>query len=181
MPYLCNDARASFSSILALRFMAVIIAMSYWCSTCCHPFVPLLVEVTFNTLRIPAQQCTSALCASDGRTPSAWNCKNHRCRLMAPNSPDLNTVGYRIWDVMRIVFIRQQFNMWSTWSNSWLTHGTDCRRASLMMLSTNGGRDLGPVRRKTEDISNTCYNNWTWTGFVVQLNLLSFRLCIVQQ
>ena len=66
---------------------------------------------------------------------------------------------------------------WPIWSSSWLTHGTDCHRVSLMMLLMNGGRDLGPAWRKKEDISNICYNKWTWTHLVVQLNLLCFRLC----
>ena len=49
MPYLCQDARASFLLILALRMMAVITAMSYWCSRYCHPFVPLLVTLTYSS------------------------------------------------------------------------------------------------------------------------------------
>ena len=48
MPYLCQDARASFSSILALGLMALIIA-SYWCGRRCHPFVPLLVTLTYSS------------------------------------------------------------------------------------------------------------------------------------
>ena len=48
MPYLCCDARASFSLILALRMVAVIIVTSYWCSRCCHPFVPLLVALMYS-------------------------------------------------------------------------------------------------------------------------------------
>ena len=59
---------------------------------------------------------------------------------------------------------------------NWLTHGTDYRRVSLMMLSMNGDRDFGPAWRKKEDVSNICCNNWTWTRLVVQLNLC-FRLC----
>jgi len=49
MPYLCQDARASIESIPALRLMAVIIATAYWCSSYCHPFVPLLVTLTYSS------------------------------------------------------------------------------------------------------------------------------------
>jgi len=78
MPYLCKDARASFSSIPALRLMVVIIAISYWCSRCCiHSFR------CWWRLRIPVRQCTSASRASDGQTPSVWNCEIHCSRLMA--------------------------------------------------------------------------------------------------
>ena len=43
--------------------------------------------------------------------------------------------------------------------------------------STNGGKDLEPAWRKMEDTLNICWNNWTWSRLVVQLNLLCFRLC----
>jgi len=89
------------------------------------------------------------------------------------------TIEYEV--LCRILFIRRQFKTWPIWSSAWLRHGTDYHRVSSMMLSTNGGRDLGPAWRKKENISNTCCNIWTWTRLVVQLNLLCFRLCIVQQ
>ena len=64
---------------------------------------------------------------------------------------------------------------WPIWSSAWLTHQTDCRRVSLMMLTTNAGRDLRACLKEREDILNICCNNWTWTRLVVQL--LCFRLC----
>ena len=96
---ICQDARALFSSILALRLMVVILVTSYWClcSRCFHTFFPLLAT-------------------------------------------------------------------WPLWSSAWLTHGTDCHRVSLMMLSRNGGRDLGPVWtfRTFAELELTCMVvHWT--------------------
>ena len=103
--------------------------------------------------------------------------------LWPPNSPEINPVDYRISDVMQDRFYQKPvlFKTWPNWSSAWLTNGTDYLRVSLMMLLTNGGRDLGPTWRTKGDISNICCNNWTWTRLLVQLNLLCFRLCIVQQ
>ena len=49
MPYLCQDARASFSSVMELILMAVIIMLSNSCSRCCHPFVLWLVTLTHSS------------------------------------------------------------------------------------------------------------------------------------
>ena len=96
--------------------------------------------------------------------------------LWPPYSPDLNPVDYEVLCRIALRPIRCQFETWPIWSSAWLTHGTDCRKASLVMLSINGGRDLGPAWKKKEDISNICCNNSTWTRLVVQLNLFCFRL-----
>jgi len=97
MPF-CQDAQAAFSSILALRSMAVIIATSYWCSS--------LADAAIHSfhcwwcLRIPAIQCTSASCASDG-LPQGETPKFIVPDLWPPNSPDLNPIDYRIWGAMQ--------------------------------------------------------------------------------
>ena len=66
----CPITRASFSSILALRLMAVIIMTSYWCSRCCHPFVPLLVTLTYSVETM--HQCIVRV---RQLSSSAWNSK----------------------------------------------------------------------------------------------------------
>ena len=99
---LCQDARASFLSILALRLMTVIIITSYWCSRCCSPFVPLLVMLTYSSKTL--HQRSVCVCARlmaellQSETPKfiapdSW----------PPNSPDLNP-EYEM--LCRIVFIR---------------------------------------------------------------------------
>ena len=176
MPCLCQDAQASFSSILALRLMAGIIA-SYWCSRCCHTFVPLLVTLMYSSKTVHQRIVRI-------RRSSSFSVKLRNSLLQTyglQNSPDLNPIDYRMWGVMQDCVYDTPVQDMTIWSSAWPTHGTDYRRVSLMKLSTNGRRDLGPAWRKTEDISNTCCNNWTWTRLVVQLNLLCFRLCIVQQ
>jgi len=90
MPYLCQDARASFSSILALRLITIIIATSYWCSRCCHPFVPLLVTLTSSNKAlhqtVELLQCETPKFIAPDWWPS--------------NRPDLHPVDYRMWSVM---------------------------------------------------------------------------------
>ena len=98
MPYLCQEARALFSLISALRLMAVISATLYWCSRCCHPFVPLLVMLTYYSKTVHQRivrdrQMVELL---QPETP-----KFTAPELWTPNSPDLNPVDYRIWSVMR--------------------------------------------------------------------------------
>jgi len=95
MPYLCQDERASF---LALRLMDVIIAMSYWCSRCCHSFVPLLVTLTyvFQQDSAPAHRVRQTVELLQHETlriiaPDLW----------PPNSRDHYPVNYRICGVMQ--------------------------------------------------------------------------------
>ena len=88
MPYLCQDAQDSFSLILALR-LAIIIATSYWCSRCCHPFVSLLVTLPYSSKTVHhARQTVELLQCETPKfiAPDLWT----------PNSPDLNPVDYRI-------------------------------------------------------------------------------------
>jgi len=167
MPYLCQDALASFLSILVLRLVAVIIVTSYWRSRCFHPFVPLLVTLTYSSNTVHQR-------IVHFRRSNSFSVKLLNSLLQTyglQNSPE--TIEYEV--LCRIVFIRCQFETWPIWSRTWMTHGMDCRGVSLMLLA-NGERDLGPALRKREDILNICYNNWTWTHLVVQSNLC-FRLC----
>jgi len=71
MPYLCQDAQASFSSILTLRLMAVIITTLYWRSRRCHPFVPLLVMLMDS--RMTVHQCTVRIRWSSSFSLKLWN------------------------------------------------------------------------------------------------------------
>ena len=168
----CHDARASFSSILALRLMAVIIATSYGCSRCCHPFIPLLVTLTYSSKTV--HQHIVCIRRSSSFSVKLWNSLLQAYGLQIVLILTPQNIKYKV--LCRTVFIRRQFKTWPIWSSAWLTYGTDCHRVSLMMLSTNGWRDLGPAWRKKEDTLNICCNNWTLTLLVVQLNLC-FRLC----
>ena len=93
------------------------------------------------------------------RRPSSFSVKL-RNSLLQTYGPQivlifiLQTIEYEV--LLRIVFIRRQFETLPIWSSAWLTqcYEKDCRKVSLTMLSTNGGRDLGRVWRKKEDISN---------------------------
>ena len=158
MPYLCHDAQASFSSILALRLMAVIIATSYWCSRCCHPFVPLLVTLTYSSKTVHERIVRVRWWSSFIVKLRNLLLQIYGLQIVLIFTP--YTIEYEV--LWRIVFIRRQFETWPIWSSAWVTHGRNCHRVSLMMLSRNGGRDLGPVWRKRADISNICCNNWTW-------------------
>jgi len=95
MPYLCQDAQASFSSILALRLLllwhhvdaADAAIHSFHCWWC---------------LYITARQCTRASCTS--QTVELLQCETPKFTaldLWPPNSPDLNSTDYWIWDVMQ--------------------------------------------------------------------------------
>ena len=144
MLYLCQDAWALFSSILALRLMAVIITTSKRCSRCCHPFVPLLVTLMYSseTMHQPIVRVRRSSCFSVKRWNSLLQTYGLQIILI------LTTWSIECEMLCRIVFIRRQFETWPIYSSAWLTHGTDWRRVSLMMLSTNGWRDLGPAWRK---------------------------------
>ena len=92
MPYLCQDARALFLSMLALRLMAVIIATSYWCSRRCHQFVPLLVTLMYSSKTVHQR----IVCV---RQSSSFSVKLRSSLLQTyglhiPNSPDLNSADY---------------------------------------------------------------------------------------
>ena len=162
-----------FLSILALRLMAVIIVTSYWYSRCCHPFVPLLVMPTYSSKTLH-QHIVHV------RRSSSFSVKLQNSLLQTYVIQIvliLTPCRLSNMTLCKIVFIRLQFETWPIRSSAWLMHGMDCRTVSLMMLTMNGRRDLGPAWRKKEDISNICCNNWTWTRLVVQLNLLRLRLC----
>ena len=174
MPYLFQDARASFSSILALRLMAGIIATSYWCSRCCHSFVPLLVTLTYSSKTV--RQRIVHIRRST-RAPSAWNSKIHCSRLMASKVQIVLILAPRIMRCYAGLCLSDASSRRDRSEAAiWLTHGTDCRRVSLMILTTNGGRGLELAWRKKEYILKICCNNLSWTRFVVRLNLC-FRLC----
>jgi len=165
MPYFRQDARASFSSILTRRLMAVIIATSYWCSRCCHPFM-----LTYSSSKTVHQRIVSVRRSSSfSMTLLHSLIQTYGFQTVLILTPQ--TIEYEV--LCRIMFIRCQFEMWPIWSSAWLTHVTDCNGVLLTMLSKSGRRDLR--LREKEDISDICHNNWTWTWthLVVQLNLLS--------
>jgi len=97
MPYLCQDTQASFSPILTLILVAVIIATSYWCSRCCHTFVPLQVTLTYSSETV--QQRIVRVRRSNSFSVKLRNSLLQTYGLQ--NSFDLNPVDYRIWDVMQ--------------------------------------------------------------------------------
>jgi len=90
MPYPCQDERASFSSILALRLMAAIIVTSYWCSRCCRPFVPLLMTLTYSSKTVH-QRIVHV------RRSSSWNSLLQTYGLQTFM---INPVDYRICGVI---------------------------------------------------------------------------------
>ena len=125
MSYLCKDARASFSSILALRLMAIIIATSYWCS----------IDVAIHSLHCTVHQHIVCVRRSSCFSAKLQNSLLHTYSLQIVLILTLYTIEYE--GSCRIVFIRRQFDTWPIWSNAWLTHGMDCHRVSLMTLSTS--------------------------------------------
>jgi len=108
MPYLCHDAQASFSSILALRLMAVIIATSYWCSRCCHPFVPLLVTLTYSSKTVHERIVRVRWWSSFIVKLRNLLLQIYGLQIVLIFTP--YTIEYEV--LWRIVFIRRQFETW---------------------------------------------------------------------
>jgi len=95
--------------------------------------------------------------------------------LWPPNSPDLNPVGYRIWDVMQDCVYQmpvRDLQQCLTDTRNGLSHSI------VNDAVDEWWKRLGAcVKEKGKHMEHLLYNNWTWTRLVVQLNLLCFRLC----
>ena len=53
---------------------------------------------------------------------------------MAPNSPDLNPVDYKIWGIMQQRVYEMQIHMSANSSGDWLTFGAVCSKVLLTLL-----------------------------------------------
>jgi len=152
MPYLCQNAQASFSSILALRLMAVVIAASYWCSRCCHPFVPYLATLMYSSKTV--HQRVMRVRRSSSSSVKLRNSLLQTYGLQIVLILTLVSIEYDA--LCGIVFISCQFETWPIWSRAWLTHGTDCRRVSLMMRRRMAEETQGLREEKGRHSEHCC-------------------------
>ena len=116
--------------------------------------------VTRSRFSSRAHQCIGS--RSD-RTVGVRNIGLHLCRSVVPNSPDLNSVDYKLRRSCNSRSIRLRSRMWMNSKSNRLKSGLVGSRTLLTLLSTNGENVCVLVFARRADISNICcrqLNNW---------------------
>jgi len=128
MLYFCQDAPASFLSNPGTKIDG------------CYYHNIVLIQQMLPSIRSIAGDTN--VFQQDSAPVHVWWSSSFSVKLL--NSL-LQTYGLQIvliltlWTVeyemlCGIVFITHQFETWPIWSSTWLTHGLDCRRVSLMIV-----------------------------------------------